>query len=43
MSLADDSIEDKDIGPLWAEHFSTIGEDVGSEVIVLSLGLHHRG
>ena len=37
MSLADDRIEDKDIGPLWAEHFSMIGKDVGSKVIVLSL------
>jgi hypothetical protein len=37
MSIADDQIDDSDIGPLWAEHFSRIGEDSGSKVIVLSL------
>jgi hypothetical protein len=37
MSLADDRIEDDDIGPLWAEHFYKIGERVGSKVIVLAL------
>jgi hypothetical protein len=37
MSLANDHIEDSDIGPLWAKHFSMIGDDVASKVIVLSL------
>jgi len=37
MSLADDRIEDHDIGPLWAEHFPKIGENGSSKVIVLSL------
>ena len=37
MSLADDRIDDEDIGPLWAEHFPKIGERVGSKVIVLWL------
>ncbi len=27
MSLADDRIDDEDIGPLWAEHFPKIGDD----------------
>ena len=37
MSLADDRIDDDDIGPLWAEHFPKIGERAGSKVIVLWL------
>jgi hypothetical protein len=37
MSLADDHIDDGDIGPLWAKHFSKIGEDAGSKTIVLAL------
>ena len=37
MSLADDRIEDRDIGPLWAEHFSKIAHEAGSEVIVLAI------
>ena len=37
MSIADDHIDDVDIGPLWAKHFPNIGVDVGSKVIVLTL------
>jgi len=37
MSLADDRIDDCDIGPLWGKHFSKIGEDAGSKTIVLAL------
>jgi hypothetical protein len=36
-SIADDRIDDCDIGPLWTQHFSKIGVDVGSKTIVLSL------
>ena len=37
MSLADDHIDDKDIGPFWAEHFPKLGENLGPKVIVISL------
>src|SRR5688572_9906530 len=37
MSIADDRIEDNDIGPLWIAHFSKIGENARSKVIVLAL------
>lgn len=37
MSLADDTIDDSDIGPLCSNHFPRIGENAGSKVIVLSL------
>jgi hypothetical protein len=37
MSIADDGIEDCEIGLLWAEQFTKIATDAGSSVIVLSL------
>jgi hypothetical protein len=37
MSLADDRIDDADIGPLWTKHFPKIGVDVGSKTLVLAL------
>jgi hypothetical protein len=37
VSIVDDSIEDSDIGPLWAKHFPMIADDVGSKIIVLAL------
>jgi hypothetical protein len=37
MSIADDRIEDCEIGLLWAEQFTKIATDAGSRVIVLSL------
>ena len=37
MSLADDRIEDADIGPYWAKHFPRIGLDVRSKTLVLAL------
>ena len=36
-SLANDRIDDSDIGPLWAKHFFMIDDDVASKIIVLSL------
>jgi hypothetical protein len=33
MSLADDEIEDEDIGPYWAEHFPRRHERSGSKVL----------
>ncbi len=36
-SVASDRIEDCQIGPLWTKHFSMIGDDVASKIIVLSL------
>ena len=37
MSLAHDKIEDANIGPLWANHFSKTGVDIGSKTLVLAL------
>jgi hypothetical protein len=37
VSFANDRIGDSDIGPLWAKHFSMIGNEVASKIIVLSL------
>jgi len=37
VSLANDRIDESDIGPLWAKHFSMIRDDVASKIIVLSL------
>ena len=33
MSLADDRIEDRDIGPLWAEHYPKGKDDVCSRIL----------
>jgi hypothetical protein len=35
--IANERIEDSDIGSLWAKHFHMIGDDVASKIIVLSL------
>ena len=37
MSLANDRIDDADIGPLWAKHFPRIKDYPRSKVIVLAL------
>lgn len=37
MSIADDRIDDCDIGPLWTKHFPKIGVYVGSKALVLAL------
>jgi len=39
MSLADDRIEDQDIGPLWAEHYPKRIDDVCSKTLCLALCL----
>jgi hypothetical protein len=37
ISRSNERIEDSDIGPLWAKHFPSIGQDPGSKLIVLTL------
>jgi hypothetical protein len=37
MALADNHIEDRDIGPLWTEHFSKNRKNTESKRIVLAL------
>jgi hypothetical protein len=37
MSIADDRIEDKDIGPLWAEHYPKRYDRLSSKAVCLML------
>ena len=37
MSIADDRIEDKDIGPLWAEHYPKRYDRLSSKALCLVL------
>jgi hypothetical protein len=37
MSIADDRIDDADIGPMWTKHFPRITNEVVSKTLVLTL------